>query len=147
MWRVGWVVVVTVAAACAPTRELEVASIDSQSVYSSPGCASGALLCPQDVTLLCAIHLLQSQYAECRVDADCTLVELPNACYATGDCPQIAVAAQHATTFTVEATAEIEAYCASPDCQGPTTCDLDPEAVRAACVEGACVSEVQEVEP
>lgn len=143
--RVGrWIVVATLVTACAQDRFPEAASIDSQSTYTYPGCASGELLCPQDVTLLCAIHNLQNAHGACQEDADCTLVTLPSSCYATGDCPPVAVATANEVAFTLEATAEIEAYCDSPRCDGPSTCNLDPGLVRAACVEGRCISEVEE---
>ena len=145
MRGMGWTAVFATVLACAPVREIETAGEDSQSAYSYPGCASGELVCPQDVTLLCAVYDLQSRYSACQVDADCTLVTLPTSCYAAGDCPAIAVSVEDAAAFEQEATAELNAYCDSAQCEGPTDCSLDPEAVRAACVEGVCVSEIEEV--
>lgn len=144
MRAAGWSVGLALAMACAQPRDFEAASADSQSAYDYPGCASGQLICAQDVTLLCAIHALQTQYGACQVDAECTLVTLPRSCYATGDCPPLAVAAEHEITFLREAGLELEAYCDSPGCQGPTSCSLDPETVRAACVEGFCTTALPE---
>lgn len=144
MRGMGWMVVFAFLAACAPDREFETIEQDSQSVYSYPGCASGELVCPQDVTLMCAVYDLQSQHAGCQVDADCTLVTLPTSCYSTGDCPPIAVAVEQASAFEQEATLEINAYCEAAQCEGPTTCNLGSASVRAACVDGACVSEIEE---
>src|SRR5690606_18254204 len=140
-----WGVLVSMVVGCMPSREIDPPTTDSQAAYSYAGCASGELVCPQDVTLLCAVFDIQSRYSRCQVDADCTLVTLPTACYGTGDCPPIAVASEHAAIFEQEATAEINAYCNAPHCEGSTTCELAPELVRAACVEGTCMSELEEV--
>lgn len=140
---VVWVVLMGLVLACGPSdQEVPPPTDDSQTSYAYPGCADGQLQCPQDVTLLCALDQIQSAHATCQVDSDCVLVELSGSCFSAGSCPPMAVAIGSEEGFESAARGEIDAYCASASCEDERPCSIDPDAVRAACVAGACIAEV-----
>ncbi len=109
---------------------------DSQVGYSYQGCEAGTYLCPNNLTLICALTKIAAENETCEIDDDCLLATLNARCSGFGVCPPFAVALNRVEAAQAAMQAEIDGYCATGTCHMSSVCGS--ETYSARCIEGAC---------
>jgi hypothetical protein len=109
----------------------------SQAQYAFPGCSgAGGVVCPNDLTLSCALASVKFLYDECRFSADCVEAPIDAGCTGYGACFPYSVTAANKAIFTAAAQAEVTRYCDCPTCAWRSLCTVDAGA--PSCRYGRC---------
>lgn len=96
-------------------------------------------VCPAAASVRCRVARLLSDAAACRGSDDCTTFRFPPNCLDEGRCPSVAVSFAGEAAFSIDASRELSAFCASSSSCRPKAPCAETRSPSAECVAGRCV--------